>query len=182
MYVFTYTPIEKLTPDTVRREAFEVISEDGAITPELAVYYPDKNSIKLIFNDDLYLKQLHISSSGLKTLAGAAADCDIVGYAECTLPVVHDGISIIGTGFYQNGVPIRTLAGKINVDIRITIANTSGTAYKNAAIIIRDKNGFDVFAGNIDICEYGIAELWISSVNYVFCDNDLSFIVEAGKK
>ena len=173
VYVYTYTPQEKLRPDTVTANAFSVT--DTAV--EKAVYNPGENSVRLFLGDGLFEKRINVSSEHLLSLDGTVVNCNETGYAMPYAYPGYEDISITGTAVYQNGIPVITLKEKINVQIRVSVTNATGVLYENKELVIKDKNNKIIAIENFDIGGNEMKDIIVQTYNYVFDDNDIDIII-----
>lgn len=174
VYVLTYTPDTALRPDTVAASAFSADIGDEAADIKNVIYYPDKNRMKLMFSDKLYLKKVNVVSSGLKSMNGNDVKLDISDYPHCETESQYDSLGIIGKGFYQNGEPIISLQDKINVEIRVWVSNTSSE--KQSGYLHISDGGESISSKRFDIGAFSASELCFSIKNHVFESSNIEFV------
>lgn len=174
VYVLTYTPDTALRPDTVAASAFSAGVGDRETNIKNIIYYPDKNLIKLMFSDKLYLKRVDVDSAGLKSMNDRDVSINLSDYPHCETEAEYDGLSIIGKGFYQNGEPIISLKDKINVEIRAWVSNTSSGKQSGSLYILSD--GKIISSRSFDIGAFSASELCFSIKNHVFESSNIEFV------
>ncbi len=177
VYVYTYTPQEKLRPDTVMADAFAVAAKGTVAAVEKAVYNPGENSVRLFLGDGLFAKKINVISEQLLSLDGTVVNCNETGYAMPYAYPGYEDISITGTAVYQNGIPVITLKEKINVQIRVSVTNATGVLYENKELVIKDKNQKIIAIENFDIGGNEMKDIIVQTYNYVFDSNDIDIII-----